>query len=116
MGKLFLIQWDPATAEERAKALRSSGWQVEVESEDGARACKRIAADPPDVILADLAKRPSHSRETVRHLQQMKGTRNITVFFIDGREEDVAKARGGAPGAAFTTSACLLDALAGYDH
>ena len=115
-GRLFLIHWDAAAAEARAAALRAAGWQVEVESEDGAGACRRIAAEPPDVIVADLAKRPSHSRETVRHLQAMKSTRNIPVFFVDGAQADIDKAREKAPGAAFTTWECLPEALAGYDR
>ena len=46
-GRLFLVHWNAAEAAELAAPFEQAGWQVESEAEDGARAGKRILANPP---------------------------------------------------------------------
>lgn len=108
-GKLFLFQWDDAGAQVRAKELREVGWDVIVESEDGAQGCKAVRASLPDVVVMDLARRPSHSRETVESLRELKATRPIV--FVDGMEEVLVKTKAKIPEAIYTTSAKLQAVL-----
>jgi DNA-binding NarL/FixJ family response regulator len=109
-GKLFLFQWDDS-AEERAAELTAACWQVETETEEGERGFKNCKASAPDIVLFDLAKKPSHSREVARALRQSKPFRETPFLFIDGTEEDVAKAKQKATAAQFTTSRSLIKSL-----
>jgi hypothetical protein len=43
-GKLFLVHWNATEAENLTTPLRKQHWQVEIESETGARAINRILA------------------------------------------------------------------------
>ena len=110
-GRLFLIHWNAAEAEGHASELRSGGWNVEVEAKDGARAGKRIIADPSYAVVIYLTRLPSHGRETASHLRSIKATRDMPIIFVDGKEEAVEKTRAKVPDAVYTTSAELGNAL-----
>ena len=109
--RLFLFQWDPESARARAEALHAAGWEVAVESEDGARGGNRVKAEQPAVVVLDLARRPSHSRETADGLRGLKATRQIPIAFVDGSEEAIAKTNAKVPNAIYTTSVELLQVL-----
>jgi response regulator RpfG family c-di-GMP phosphodiesterase len=113
-GRLFLFQWDDK-AEARAQALRAAGWTVEVESSDGARGCRAILNNPPDMILLDLARRPSHSRATAEAIHRFKASRRIPMLFIDGTELEVAKVKAAVLNPLFTPSELLLHRLSKLD-
>lgn len=110
--RLFLFQWDKTSAQQRAKLLRAEGWTVSVESEDGARGGDKVLQQPPDMVVFDLAKRPSHSRETAGGIRGYKAGRTIPMVFVDGTEEDIAKTKAKVSPAAFTTSEKLVGVLA----
>ena len=114
-GRIFLFQWDPALAEQRASELRAAGWTVEVESEDGARGGREILNHPPDLILFDLAKRPSHSRETAAGIRGYKAGRRLPMLFVDGAPIDLEKTRAKISDALFTSSELLLHHLSKLD-
>ncbi len=109
-GRLFLFQWDDQ-AETRARTLRDAGWTVELESTDGARGCRAVLNHPPDIILLDLARRPSHSRATAEAIRRFKAARRIPMLFIDGSELEVAKVKAKILNPLFTPSDLLLHRL-----
>ena len=74
-GRLFLIHWNASEAEEHAGRLRSEGWSVDIEAQDGARAAKLVRDDHPDAVVVYLTHLPSHGRETARYLRSTKATR-----------------------------------------
>jgi len=115
-GRLFLFQWDPDAAEKRAAALRAAGWTVEVESSDGARGGRAVLNHPPDLILLDLAKKPSHSRATAEGIRGFKAGRQIPMLFIDGSPADIEKTRINVMRALFTPSELLLHRLSKLDE
>jgi DNA-binding NarL/FixJ family response regulator len=110
-GKLFLFQWDDESAEERVAELTAANWEVKTETEEGSRGCKNCKAFAPNIVLFDLAKKPSHSREVARALRQSKPFRETPFLFVDGTEEDIAKAKQKASAAQFTTSKSLIKSL-----
>jgi len=61
-GRIFLIHWHALEAAELATPLEQAGWQVETEAEDGARAGKRLLANPPVAAVIYLTRLPSHVR------------------------------------------------------
>ena len=112
-GKLFLFQWDEASAQQRAKELRAARWEVVgVESSDGARGGKAALDLQPDVIIFDLAKRPSHSYATAEGIRGYKAGRALKMVFVDGTDEVLAKTKARVKDGVYTTSAELLKALA----
>ncbi len=109
-GRIFLILWGEDTLC-RACSLRDEGWYVETEGEDGARAFQFIRAEPPDAVVIDLDRRPSHGRELALALRQARATRALPLFFVGGRQAAVEKARAAFPDAAFLSWADLPAAL-----
>jgi CheY-like chemotaxis protein len=82
-----------------------------VESEDGARGGKKVLQIPPDVVVFDLAKRPSHSRETANGIRSYKAGRAVPMVFVDGSQEDIKKTKAKVGDAVFTTSLRLKATL-----
>jgi len=112
-GRLFLIHWNEAEAQELAEPLRADGWIVETESEDGARAGHRIKADPPQAVVIYHTRLPSHGRETAHYLKYTRSTRDIPVIFVDGSGEALARTKAKVPRAIYTASARLKQVLSG---
>ena len=110
-GRIFLIHWHALEAAELATPLEQAGWQVETEAEDGARAGKRLLANPPVAAVIYLTRLPSHGRETAHFLRSSKAGRTIPIVFVDGAEEKVATVREKVPDGIFTTSARLQQVL-----
>jgi glucuronate isomerase len=113
-GRLFLVHWHAAEAQEHADRLRAGGWQVDVEFEDGVRAYKKMTADPPDALVIYLTRLPSHGREIALALHSHKKGRKVPVVFVDGKEGAIAKSRAKLPEATFTDAAALPQVLARF--
>ncbi len=113
-GRLFLIHWNPAEAEALAAPLVRDGWDVEVEAADGARAWKRLLADPPQVAVIYLTRLPSHGRETARAVHASPAGREIPILLVGGDAEKVEKVRAEVPAGRFIEESELPAALAAY--
>lgn len=113
-GRLFVIHWSAAEASELTAPLVKDGWEVDLETEDGARAARAILAGPPDAVIVSLDRRPSHGRETVQALKASRAGRDIPVIFVGGEEAAVAKTRTKFTGAQFVAPDGLRRALARY--
>jgi DNA-binding response OmpR family regulator len=113
-GKVFLIHWNEQEVEDHAETLRSWGWEVETEAEDGARACKTITAHPPDAVVIFLTRLPSHGRETARYLRSRKATSQLPIIFVDGSSAVVEKMKSKIPSARYTSSKVLEIVLGKY--
>ena len=113
-GRLFLIHWNDAEAEDKAHALRGDGWEVQTESADGARGAKRLLADPPDVVVIWLTRLPSHGRETARFFRSSPAGRSTPIVFVGGGGEALETVRAKVPDAVYTAPDGLAAALAPY--
>ncbi len=102
-GRLFLIHWKDAEIEALAAPLRAQGWQVEIEAQDGARACTAIKANPPDAVVIYLRRLPSPGGEAAAALATMRPTRHIPVIFVDGQGEALEKTKARVPSAVYVT-------------
>lgn len=110
-SRLFLIHWNEAEAKELAEPLLAAGWQVEWEAEDGARASRRVLAEPPAVVVIYLTRLPSHGRETARYLRSRHGGRNLPFVFV-GDPERAERVRPHVPDAEYVAHEELMATLA----
>jgi DNA-binding response OmpR family regulator len=112
-GKLFLIHWNPAEAAQLARDLRAANWRVDVETEDRARAHRRIRERPPDAVVISLARSPADGLDVALALRGA-GSANAPIVFLDGTTDAVKAAKARVPVAVFTTSGELSDMLVAY--
>lgn len=103
-GKLILIHWNPLEAQELAIPLRADGWDVDVESKDGARAGKNILVRKPDAVIIYLSRLPSHGCVTAKGVRSYKSGRNVPIIFVDGKDEAIQKAKTNVPNGLFIKS------------
>jgi len=111
-GKLYLIDWNEASASALAQSLEADGWSVRTETVDGARAVLHMMDDAPDVVAVDLARLPSHGREAARAVRTAKNLGGTPIVFFGGTDEARSKAAGAVPDATITTPDELPHVLA----
>jgi hypothetical protein len=107
-----LFHWEKEGAKVRAAELAADGWEVEMEFEEGSRGCKNLKAFALDVAVFDIAQKAVHSRECGRALRNAKAFRETPFIFVDGTDEEIAKAKAKVPETIFTTSNSLTKTLA----
>ena len=111
MKKIVLVCWKEELAEERVKLLRAGNYQVQAVQPQGMAFIKAMEQNPPDAIVIDLDRLPSHGREFGVNLRIRKGTRAIPLVFAGGQAEKTAKIKTLLPDAAFTDWISILDAV-----
>lgn len=110
-GRLFLIHWNQGEAEEHAQKLRATGWDVDIEYEDGARGGKTIDENPPDAVVIYLTRLPSHGRQTATHLREMRATRDLPIIFVGGKDQALEKTMQKVPDGIYISEEELNQAL-----
>lgn len=103
MAKLRLIAWNDADAERGAAALRALGHDVDATRLQSGADLKGVRAAPPDAVVIDLGRLPSHGRDVAAALRLSKATRHVPLVFVGGAADKVARVRDLLPDAAFTT-------------
>lgn len=102
MARIALIHWNVEEAEQRARRLRAHGHQVMSHSDQGGNAAREAVAEPPDVVVIDLSRLPSHGRECGIYLRGRKATRHLPLVFVGGAPEKVARVEAALPDAVYT--------------
>ena len=99
----------------RAAGLRKAGWDVQNALPPGPALFKELRTSPPDLILIDLGRLPSHGRDVALSIRSFAATRAVPIVFIQGDPVKTAKVRSILPDAFFTSwpqvSAALRAAL-----
>ena len=111
LGKLFLVHWHAAEAEQHAQPLRAQGWKVDIEHEDGARAAKIIKENPPDLVVIYHTRLPSHGHATAAYLAETKATSEIPLLIVGGEGEALGKTKTKLPDAVYTAEEDLIFTL-----
>jgi CheY-like chemotaxis protein len=88
MPRVRIIHWRAAEAAPLIEACRGAGFDVEYLERDGGAICRAIRSNPPDVVVIDLTRLPSHGKEVAVWLRGRKSTRDIPIVFAD---EDLLK-------------------------
>lgn len=104
MPRVLIIHWNPGEAAERAERLLRLGFETSwfANQADGA-GFRALRESPPDAVVIDLTRVPSHGQAVGIALRQQKATRMVPLAFIEGDPEKTARVRGLLPDAVFTT-------------
>ncbi|MCA8950439.1 MAG: hypothetical protein KDE27_13115 [Planctomycetes bacterium] len=109
MSSVLLIHWHEAECEERAARLRRHGHTVDSHwrPDDGGALTRRLRAQPPDAVVIDLGRLPSHGRAVATWLRERKATRAMPIVFVPadagkpGAAEKTARLRAAFPDAVY---------------
>ncbi len=103
MSRILLVHWNAAECAERAARLRRAGHVVTSHSDQvGGVAFRAVRENPPDAVVIDLARIPSHGRAVAVWLRQQKATRRVPIVFVEGDAEKSRLVQGAFPDAVFT--------------
>ena len=100
MARIQLVHWKEVEGRERAGELRAAGLRVDYE-EDAPAALSASNDDPPDAIVIDLTRLPSHGRQMAWALRQSKRTRATPLVFVGGEAAKVARLKKELPDATY---------------
>ncbi|HZH98497.1 MAG TPA: hypothetical protein VEX38_05955 [Fimbriimonadaceae bacterium] len=89
---LYLLCWNPAST--LPADLDQAGFDVEVESEDGGKAYRRLREETFAAVVFDMSKKPSHSLEVARAVGESKKMSALPLVFVDSAEVQREKLAG----------------------
>lgn len=110
MPRIRLIHWNAAEAAARAARLANDEIRVDHAPLDPA-GLRTLRADPPDAVVIDLSRLPSHGRDLGAALRQTTATRGIPLVFVDGDPAKVVRVRELLPDAVYADWAGIHQAL-----
>ena len=102
MPRVRLIHWNAAEAAERARQLRTAGYQVAHKGLEPHAILRELAGKPPAAVVIDLTRMPSQGRDLALFLRQRKTTRHVPLVFAGGDPEKVKRIRKLLPDATYT--------------
>jgi CheY-like chemotaxis protein len=111
MAKIHLVHWNIEEAEKRAEILRQEGHIVDASPPNGPPFLRKLSDDPPDAVVIDLSRLPSHGREVATSIRMRKSTRSIPLVFVGGETDKVEIVRSLFPDAIYTDWEGLLQTL-----
>jgi CheY-like chemotaxis protein len=112
MPRVRLVHWNEDEGLERQKQLEALGFEAIFDFADGASVMRLLrAATPPDAVVIDMTRLPSHGREVGRVLRMTKSSREWPLVFVDGEPAKIAQTKALLPDATYTTWGRIKTAL-----
>jgi CheY-like chemotaxis protein len=106
---VYLVHWRSAETEPLVRVIQDAGHHVEYDpAADGGAVYKAIRRRPPDAVVIDLSRLPSHGRELAIGLRGAKSTRHVPIIFVGGASDKAAAIRSQLPDAIYVESASQL--------
>lgn len=114
MARVVLVHWHEAECEERAARLARLGHDVahHWRQDGGGDLTRQLTAAPPDAVVIDLGRLPSHGRAVATWLRERKATRRVPLVFVPGDAEKTARLAAAFPDATYATWPRMRAALA----
>lgn len=112
MGRILLVHWNKDEAKERAEKLAKLGHEVAILSDSKDSRRFKIRGTPPELLVIDLARLPSHGREVAGYFRRQKATRSVPILFVGGEPEHIEKVRKLLPDASFAEWTGIKSAIA----
>ncbi|HEY1754092.1 MAG TPA: hypothetical protein VGG72_01755 [Bryobacteraceae bacterium] len=109
MARVRLFHWRAEEAKPLLTLLKAAGYSVDYR--EPVSSYREVRSSPPDAIVIDLSRLPSHGREVAVFLRGSKTTRQIPIVFVDGEPEKIEGVRRVLPDAVFTPLSRLRSAL-----
>jgi CheY-like chemotaxis protein len=110
--RVRIIHWRAEEAQTLVEAIRASGFEPEYTGEkEGGALTRAIRANPPDLIVIDLSRLPSHGRELGIWVRSVKALRRIPLVFVNGEDEKRERVRADLPDAVFADTRRIRAAL-----
>jgi CheY-like chemotaxis protein len=104
MARIRLLHWKPEECPSRAERLAILGHHVD-STQLKSSSMKEFRDNPPDAVVIDLDRLPSHGREVGVFLRSSKSTRLIPLIFVEGAADKLQRIKQELPDARFTTYA-----------
>lgn len=105
-----LIHANAAEGREKAALLRKAGYQVAFEPVTPA-VLKKLRDKPPQALVIDLTRTPSHGRDVAVAVRHWKATRHIPIAFAGGDLEKIERIKKLVPDAEYTPWSRIRSAL-----
>lgn len=109
--RVLYVHWNEEELAARVARLKGDTLMVTPCCQQGGEGLRELRAEPPDAIVIELTRLPSHGLAVATFLRQQKATRHVPLIFVDGAAEKVARVRGQLPDATFCTADTLRSAL-----
>lgn len=106
-----VVHWNAGEAAALVEMLRGAGHTVELTSSIGSGIMKGLRAAPPEAVVIDLTRQPSHGREIGVAIRSGKTIKHLPILFVDGDAEKVQGVRRVLPDAIYTSRTGLQAAL-----
>lgn len=111
MARIRLIHWKAAEAAPLQAALEAAGHEVAYVERVGSRLMGHLRDQPPDAVVIDLSRLPSHGRMVAAAIRASRRHRALPLIFYHGAPEKVAPIRKLFPDADYVASLGQLLAL-----
>lgn len=110
VARVLVFHWKPEEIEAAVARLRKHH-AVSLESRRDGQWWRPLRGSPPDAVVIDLSRLPSHGREVGSFLRTQKATRRVPLVFAGGEEDKVAGVRSLLPDAHFCTWRAIRSSL-----
>ena len=108
--RVRLIHTNAAEGKEKASLLRAAGYQVAFEPVTPAL-LKQLRDKPPQALVIDLARTPSHGRDVAVAVRHWKTTRHVPIVFAGGDPAKIEKIKRLVPDAEYAPWSRIKSAL-----
>ena len=108
--RIRLVHANAAQGKERATLLRKAGYQVAFEPVTPA-VLKKLRDRPPQALVVDLTRTPSHGRDVAVAVRHWKATRHVPIVFAGGDSEKIEGIRKLVPDAEYAPWSRIRGAL-----
>jgi hypothetical protein len=112
MLRVHVIHWRSSEAVPLLRCLRAAAFEVSYCEDASASAVTKALRDhPPEAIVIDLSRLPSHGKEVAVWLRGRNATRQLPIVFVGGDPEKVARIQNVLPDAVYTNLESIGSAL-----
>jgi len=111
--RVLVVHWNETECCERVERVRGHGHEVRRHwrQDSGGTLTRMLAKNPPDAVIIDLGRLPSHGRAVAAWMRQRRATRTIPIVFVPGDVEKTRRLREAFPDAAYSPWARIKAAV-----
>ena len=102
MPRVRLIHWNLGEDAAKAAILRDAGYEVDHTALNGPAGLRLLSQQPPSAVVIDLSRLPSQGRDVALAIRIQKATRHVSLVFVEGDPEKVARICRILPDAVYT--------------